>query len=94
MLFLLRKGSLMALSFNPACSPAPKAIRWFCNISDILVNLLSSLGFVYVGALAAASDPSVALSALSLGLSFIFLCFFLVLFLGFLSFLLSFFFSF
>lgn len=73
---------------------APKSLVWFCNISDVLINLLSSLGFVYVGVLGSAFDPAVSVSALSLGFPFVVLCFSLCAFLGFLSYLFSLRFSF
>lgn len=64
-------------------------IRWFCRWADVLINLLSSLAFVYLGALAAAVDPNVQSVARVFGVFWLYVLFGAAVLLGGLSVVLS-----
>lgn len=64
-------------------------VRWYCRCCDVLINLLSSLAFIYLGALAAALDFGIMRAAYTFGVFWLYVLFgFVVVLMG-LSVLLS-----
>lgn len=57
-------------------------MRWFVALADVLINCLSSLAFVYLGALAGGLDPSISAVALLYGVSWLYGLFGLIIALG------------